>query len=57
VITQASLTGSLLQVRLDTGAVLNVTNVERFIYDDNGAENPGGKIIVGLTQFLADPDF
>lgn len=56
VITQATLTGSLLQVTLDTGAELNVTNVEQFIYDNNGAA-PGGAITVGLTQFLADGDF
>jgi Ca2+-binding RTX toxin-like protein len=55
-IDSAGLNGSTLQITLDGGAILNVTNVERFIYDSNGAA-PGGAITVGLSQFLADPDF
>ncbi|MEN9727756.1 MAG: hypothetical protein RL434_2122 [Pseudomonadota bacterium] len=57
VISEAVLVGSVLEITLDTGAVLNVTNVESFIYDNDGAANPGGKILVGLADFLADPDF
>jgi len=55
-ITSANLAGSTLNITLDTGATLTVTNIEQFVYDNNGAA-AGGVITVGLTQFLADPDF
>jgi Ca2+-binding RTX toxin-like protein len=56
VITGAQLSSGTLQITLDTGAIIQVQSVELFIYDNNGAA-AGGAVTVGLTQFLADPDF